>query len=334
MADEKTSLPAVAEPYNVFDLCDDEQVLAEMQGRVLDTYVYHFWGSDGKKQTGLSKVGVDWACRELAKRKEVIRVRENTVHLMRCPINSEFVIAMIEAQRFGITDDGGEVPLDSAIGVKRQWTKMKKKNGDIIVDDFWAEKAISKATRNAKLSLIPQNIIKEVIAQYGKKNSQTVGSQPQQTQQRPQQRTQKPPTQRATKPPRQHPAEQKPPEKPQKTSAPPQRGKPKGDMAAIRQRFWVALKKVGRDEAQCREIYHDLTGNESIKDASEEVLTKITNLLQAVPSGENEVRQEWNGYKIVQKSDGAILYPEGQQSEQPPPQEAPPQEGATEEEPF
>lgn len=79
------SLPA--DPFEMMDRMDDELIVAEIEGRVVDTWVYHFPGEAGVEQWGLSKVGVDASCAELAKKGEVIRELE--LNFQADPVDAE-----------------------------------------------------------------------------------------------------------------------------------------------------------------------------------------------------------------------------------------------------
>jgi hypothetical protein len=177
------SVPAQQENvFEILDLADEEQIIAEISGRVTDKYVYSFKQA-GQDVTGLSYAGTNWACREFAKQGEVIRVihKDSIVD----PINPEYIVITITAQRFAVNlETNRETPLDSTFGIKRQWTKMKKRRydaqgnvvGEEIVEDphFW-EKGTSKAIRNAKQALIPTDMVKKLIQEALKtKNSSSV----------------------------------------------------------------------------------------------------------------------------------------------------------------
>jgi hypothetical protein len=90
-------------PYQIMDALDDELIKAELENRIVDTWVYSF-PMDGKNQTGLSKVGVDACCTEMAKSGNVIR--EGAVTFQKDPIDSEYVLFQSMATRYLINQDG------------------------------------------------------------------------------------------------------------------------------------------------------------------------------------------------------------------------------------
>lgn len=155
------------DPFTIMDKMDDELILAEIEGRIVDTWVYHFF-EGGKEQWGLSKVGVDAACSELAKKGEVIRELELNFYLD--PVDKEYVVFVSKAGRFAVTRDGKEVLLDTAIGTKRQWTKLIRKDGSTCPNQFYFEQGAMKALRNARARLISEEIKTKIIAFAKEKN--------------------------------------------------------------------------------------------------------------------------------------------------------------------
>ena len=148
-------------PYQIMDALDDEIIKAELENRIIDTWVYSFTGSDGKFQSGLSKVGVDASCTEMAKQGNVIR--EGVISFQMDPTDKEYILFQGIATRYIVTPDGKEMMMESVNGTKRQWIKMKSK-GKIVDDSFWYEKGAMKALRNARARLIPEEIRTKIIA--------------------------------------------------------------------------------------------------------------------------------------------------------------------------
>lgn len=153
-------------PYQLMDALDDELIKAELENRIVDTWVYSF-SSDGRPQTGLSKIGVDACCTEMAKKGNVIR--ESEIRFDKDPTNSEYVLFQGMATRYIIIEAGKEIEMETVNGTKRQWTKMKLRNMKIVDDPFWYEKGAMKALRNARSRLIPEEIRTKVIALAKKK---------------------------------------------------------------------------------------------------------------------------------------------------------------------
>lgn len=173
--DEKQLAVHTSHDFEVFDLADEEQILAELGGRVTEKFVYELKGVKdpitGLNVTGLSYAGTNWACREYAKHGEVIRVIGKPEVIVD-PTDPNYIVVVITAQRFAVNSETQrETPLDTNFGVKRQWRLMKKnkyENGqvvgeEIVQDPFFFEKAFSKSIRNAKQSLIPTDVVKQLI---------------------------------------------------------------------------------------------------------------------------------------------------------------------------
>lgn len=146
-------------PYQIMDALDDDLIKAELENRIVDTWVYSFV-TDGKPQSGLSKIGVDACCTEMAKTGNVIK--EGKIEFQLDPTDKEFVLFQGMAIRFVVDNDGKQIEMETVNGTKRQWTKMKAK-GKIIDDPFWYEKGAMKALRNARSRLIPEEIRTKII---------------------------------------------------------------------------------------------------------------------------------------------------------------------------
>lgn len=158
---EKTEKVKEVDPFVIMDRLDDEAFLEEMKGRVVDTWAYSFF-QDGKEVTGLSKVGVDQACREMAKGGEVIR--EEKVEYAVDPTDKRFMLFVGTACRLAVSKDGKEVCLDRTIGTKRQCIYIVTKDGITDrVNPFWFEQGAMKALRNARMRLLSEEIKTKVI---------------------------------------------------------------------------------------------------------------------------------------------------------------------------
>lgn len=155
IAIREESLPS--DPYSIFDREDDALIVAELKGQVLDVCVYEF-RQGGQQIVGISKRGVDECKRELAKKGEVLRVKAHDWRQ-----EGEYGFFTVVSQRVAVSKDGREIILDEEIGTKRQWQKMKKRDGAIVPDPFWYEKGYAKAARNAYSALIPESLKQQII---------------------------------------------------------------------------------------------------------------------------------------------------------------------------
>lgn len=136
------------EAYTLMNLKDDEQVLAEMQGKYLDELVYSF-------QTGNRNViGLSWAGV-----KETVRSAGN--------IEIENVDIQETPDRFRILAKGRDTARHvTMFGIAEQSKKMKLKDDTFIDDPHALSKCLSRAQRNALRSLIPEMVIKTTIDTY------------------------------------------------------------------------------------------------------------------------------------------------------------------------
>ena len=163
-------------PYAIMDAEDDKQVMASMSGARLEDFVYSF-PSQGKTVIGISKAGVDELCRQSAKKEGIIYEDEGITDLkdegdyfhVTVKVGVYRVIVLKKEGRFL------KIPLGTHPGSKRQWKKMKLRNGSIVPDPFWYEKAMSKANRNARHDLLPYQFIKGAIKKYLKRKGVDTG---------------------------------------------------------------------------------------------------------------------------------------------------------------
>jgi|FLYN01.1.fsa_nt_gi hypothetical protein len=274
--------------YELMELADEEQILAEMAGRALDRYVYHF-NQDGQTVRGLSYAGVNWACREYAKRGEVIRI-VGKPEIVQDPTDPEYVIVCVTAQRFAIhPETGRETPLDSAVGAKRQWKNMRLRDGRIVPNKFFLESAISKAQRNAKAALFPSQFVAEMIDAALKAPSPGGAPKPS----RP-----APAGDGEVKGRRQgEPA-------PSEPSAPPPAPKTSGEGLRMRQRLYIDLQKiVGKDEA--KKVLKDIVGVDSSKDASDEAIKALHEQVLKCLEKKLELVQDGGKYRFVEAKKAA-----------------------------
>lgn len=140
--------------FQRFDAEDDQQILAEIQGRnldILDRLVYSYSDRRGNTVTGLSLTGVRETVREM-NRRGLARIRITAAP----PIiteTDEYVDAIVYAE--------DELNGGGSWGAKRQ----PKKTGTYL-NPFALEQALSKAQRNAMFALIPAAYVVEMIKEY------------------------------------------------------------------------------------------------------------------------------------------------------------------------
>ncbi len=160
-------------PFEVMERVEDEAVIQELRGEVIETLVYEFNDRDSRRVVGLSKAGVDRVASEMAMKGEVLR--ELDFELIP---DVDSVTAVVKAGRFAVSQDGREILLETVFGTKRQPRKreiyVRGKDGKTIFKDgqpvkrleedpFVVEVAMVKAARNAKRRLMPESLITKVI---------------------------------------------------------------------------------------------------------------------------------------------------------------------------
>jgi len=156
---EKSITPAGTShsAFQVFDALDDEAIVAEIEGRPIETWCYAAEGG-----LRLSKKGVDQCILELERQGWFYE--EETLQCQQDPTNPEFVLFSAKVKKFRITQDGKRIECGTTIGTKRQSVLMKKRDGTLEEDPFWYEKGAMKAIRNAKLRTIPSELEQKIIS--------------------------------------------------------------------------------------------------------------------------------------------------------------------------
>jgi hypothetical protein len=147
------------DPYLSMDSSDDEQILAEIEGKaglVADKWVYVFM-QGGKPIKGLSWIGTKNMVYYLRRKKQLnLSVEEITYE--QDPTDKDFVLFRAKVRDL--------VSNAVSFGVKRQGVKMQLKDGSKVLDPFWYEKGFSKAKRNAFQDFLPTDVIAEWIDKW------------------------------------------------------------------------------------------------------------------------------------------------------------------------
>lgn len=326
------------------DLADEDQIIAEISGRVTDKYIYEMKGvkdERGNPVIGLSYAGTNWACREFARQGEVIRVIK--WQDQSTPDEPEYYKIAVLAQRFVVDKETGkELALDTNVAGKRQWKLMKKikwVNGErageeIVPDPFAWEKCLSKATRNAKQTLMPTEMVKKLVSKALEgKNGQAVGRSAPRSQAKTPEGTKPvasasggstatkpeeakkpavataPPTQTATGP--------------TQTTAPSESAaKPKMSKDVLIQKLDAVTKMLfqTQDGAVARQKLAAITGKASPSDLSEEQIKNLGNAINAVVKKTAAIE----GNDIIRSADKSVLW----KGPEVPKQEAPAEEAS------
>ncbi len=139
-------------PFTIMERRDEDQILAEMKGNVIQQFVYSF-KQGGRDVTGLSYSGVKQIALEMGN----IHCSEPVISEMNgsfiCKVKAVDVAKNLEM--WGVSSQA-----------KQMTTRWGKQN-----DDFAVQKAVSKAERNALRKLMPERLIVEMIKEW-KQNHQ------------------------------------------------------------------------------------------------------------------------------------------------------------------
>lgn len=311
---------AVKEPEVMdIELADEQQILEELQGKTLtaeDRWVYPIQGG-----FQLTYKAVKLACRMFAEHGEAIDV-SFPADVKYDPQNPEYLLVQVKGTRIQIeAKTGSRIILDSAIGSKRKWVKEKLKDGTVRADQNYYEKAVAQAERNAKMALLPQDFVKNFVAQILRGQKQGP----------PAQKAQVGTPQDVERAARAKDA--KPPQEEKKAAAPAQAQKSNGkasEISALHQQFWAILKSITKqkDEGAGRQALKRLTGKEKVSELTEAELKTLGGLLRKVSKAECEIKpheSDKNKSIIVDSPTKEVVWPEGYKApareEAPPPQE-------------
>jgi len=149
-----SSVPEIVEqmPYSLMERKDEDQILQEIKGNVIEEFVYSF--PQGNRQiTGLSYSGI-----------KQIALKMGNIHCSE-PILQENGSCWISKVKAIDIQRNLEM-----WGVSTQPKFMEMRNGAKVRDDFCVQKCVSKAERNALRKLMPEKIIIEMIKEWQKKN--------------------------------------------------------------------------------------------------------------------------------------------------------------------
>jgi hypothetical protein len=307
----ETTIQEKTYEIDLTDMIDDEQAMTSAKESVMEDFVYKVQG-----KLRLTKKGVDWASRQYAKKGEIIKIIDHPKVVVD-PEDKEYVLITILALRSALVE-GKDIPLDTHIGAKRQWRKMKLsdtnegKAGEIVPNPHWFEHGVSKAQRNAKLGLMESDFIAQIVAAWlekktGKPVHDNVSKSAQQKtapSQPPAQGTkEKTPVELAkeaaakTKADAENKAKE---QKPAEASTP-----------ATRQRLFGLLAVIGyeKDEEKKRVFARFIPGYESSKQVPEQILVDLNDALKRVKDKVWHLKHNAEGLEEIVDGSGAAKYP-------------------------
>ena len=164
-AKAKTAASPVQEEqvYELFERRDEEQIVATLQGRVTEEFLYEFcrrhkWHNGVRPPECTCKdlvVGISWfGIQEASRVYGGIQVPVEKAKARDTAEEVEFMVEAIDTQTNS-----------SRIGVASQPKMMTTRQG-VLRDSFAVQKALSKAQRNAIKQLLPQTMLKEWIQKH------------------------------------------------------------------------------------------------------------------------------------------------------------------------
>jgi len=180
---ENAGPPTPFQPFMLMDAEDENQIMAEIQGAMVDKFVFCFKDKGGHEVVGLSKAGVDQICRESSNKGEVYRIMETAEGKMDMEVKETEKTYQVRVRvgRYALIKDregmpAGEQLLDTHVGSKQQQKYKKMRSGQLMLDPFGYEVACSKAIRNAKRDLLPYTFVTEMIKKFrkGGKNEKVI----------------------------------------------------------------------------------------------------------------------------------------------------------------
>lgn len=133
--------------FQAMDKRDDELIVSFLEGQYSDEYVYEYEDKKHNIIRGLSIIGINEACREY----EGIQCPIEKLRVVETETNVTMTIEAIDVKT-----------KSSALGACIQ---DKKPYGYSFPDPFYYQKCLSKAQRNAKRQVLPQELIKKWIDQ-------------------------------------------------------------------------------------------------------------------------------------------------------------------------
>jgi hypothetical protein len=149
--------------YTVMEMRDEEQIVATLQGRVSEEFLYEFcrrhkWQNGVRPPECACKdlvVGISWfGIQESSRVYGGIQVPVEKAKARETPDEVEFMVEAIDSQTNS-----------SRIGISSQPKNMTTRQG-VFRDAFATQKALSKAQRNAIKQLLPQTMLKEWIQKH------------------------------------------------------------------------------------------------------------------------------------------------------------------------
>lgn len=164
MTNEETAVVQATDMFSLMDRLDDRAMVAAVEGRVGKAWIYSF-PQGNTTVDGLSAEGVEEAARYLAKQsKGTDVIREIESHIESETETEARFSATAGRYTIIVNEETGvvsEALLDTAVRGKR--VEKIYRNGAL--NPHWYEHGKTKAARNAKRALLPEELVATIIVQ-------------------------------------------------------------------------------------------------------------------------------------------------------------------------
>lgn len=144
--------------YEVMDALDEQQIVSELKGHVIEQYFYEF-PQGGRQVVGISWAGIKYIARKLSDQGHGISIED-------LKINEKADYYEVIAVSMDVNTK------EKRYGAAQQAKTMLLKDNTIKDDPFALQKAISKAQRNAIRNFIPEVAIQEGFKEWKNPNKQ------------------------------------------------------------------------------------------------------------------------------------------------------------------
>ncbi len=154
-------LDAPSDVYRAIERADEDAIVAEVRGDVIETMAYEFEVS-GKQVRGLSYKGVNAVVRMMnARGIGRAKISDSTPPVFKRVVNDQGREAW-ECMAYAIDELVG----GGRWGIATQPLYEKRRDGSEVLDPFAKTKALSKSQRNALETLIPEDLRVQVLAAF------------------------------------------------------------------------------------------------------------------------------------------------------------------------
>ena len=155
----ETFKPTKDEEFDALDKMDEEQILAELKGDLVDKFFYEFQQWDAESRSKKTVVGISYAGT-----KQIVQAQGGfetmSINVTEGP-EDFFAYVIVKNKKKDLTMPGGAQQ-------PKTMTYKDYNSGEVKTrkDDKAVAKVVSKATRNAIRATIPEEVIKALYLKY------------------------------------------------------------------------------------------------------------------------------------------------------------------------